>query len=449
MKKLFYVSGSALFLGFLLLFLSACTDSKNTIESTPIEIAYTVTDVSDYNGADGAIVLEISGGTPPYTYQWSNGETTQNIQDIPAGWYTVVVVDACNQRKSVDIEVKQPIPEALSLTFDVLHVTTKGANNGSIDLKVSGGVPPYNYNWSNGATTEDINNLQAGTYTVIVTDALDSLTTDSVKIMEPSATSIIIQYEISAPEAENVANGSIDIHVTGGVPPYSYLWSNGSSDEDLHGIQAGEYTIAVTDKNGQTASSEIIVSGPIITDAEGNEYHCIKIGEQVWMRENMRTTKSPDGIKIQSFCYADNEENQTVYGRLYTWDAAMNGSTSEKAQGICPDGWHIPSDGEWQTLEMQLGMTTDQARMINTWRGAPVGKKLLHGGESGYEAMLSGRRSSSGTFSLLNEFEYVWTSTEYGTCAWRRCLNVNSDEVGRWNTFPKTYAFSVRCIKNK
>ncbi len=443
------ISNSALFISYLLFFFSACTNSNNTIDGIPLEITCTVTHVSNYRGSDGAITLDISGGTPPYSFQWSNGETTKNIQGVQAGLYTIVVVDADNQRKSVDIEVKQPLPDALSLTFRVLHVTTKDGNNGSIDLMVSGGVPPYKYNWSNGATTEDINNLTAGMYTVVVTDAIDSMITDSVKIMEPSSTSIVIQYEIAPPDAENTPNGSIDLQVTGGVPPYSYSWSTGSQAEDLTGIQAGDYTITVTDKNGQTASLDISVSGPIVTDADGNRYRCVKIGEQIWMLENMRTTKSAAGKGVESFCYADNEANEAIYGRLYTWDAAMNGSTLEKAQGICPDGWHIPTDNEWQTLEMQLGMTPDEAGMINTWRGAPVGKKLLQGGDSGFEAMLSGRRSSSGTYSLLNEFEYIWTSTEYGNYAWRRCLRADSDAVGRWNTFPKTYAFSVRCIKNQ
>jgi len=126
----------------------------------------------------------------------------------------------------------------------------------------------------------------------------------------------------------------------------------------------------------------------------------------------------------------------------------MNGSTAEKKQGICPVGWHIPSDEEWKTLEMYLGMTRQEADMSNTWRGQGVGTKLGKGGESGYEAIYAGRMTSYGTYSLLNQYEYVWTSTESGQDAWRRCLEKGVSTVGRWNTFPKTYAFSVRCIKD-
>lgn len=86
--------------------------------------------------------------------------------------------------------------------------------------------------------------------------------------------------------------------------------------------------------------------------------------------------------------------------------------------------------------------------MANTWRGAGVGTKLGKGGDSGYEALYSGRRTNFGSYSLLNMYEYVWTSTEAGANAWRRCLEAGVSTVGRWDTFPKNYAFSVRCVKD-
>jgi uncharacterized protein (TIGR02145 family) len=86
---------------------------------------------------------------------------------------------------------------------------------------------------------------------------------------------------------------------------------------------------------------------------------------------------------------------------------------------------------------------------VNVWRGSPAGTMMKAGGESGYEAHMAGRRSSGGAFSLMGRMEYMWTSTEYGTSlAWRRCLDAQSPAVGRWNTFPKSYAFSVRCVKD-
>jgi uncharacterized protein (TIGR02145 family) len=170
------------------------------------------------------------------------------------------------------------------------------------------------------------------------------------------------------------------------------------------------------------------------------------------MKENLRVTHAPDGDTIVSYCYDNDTAYAHTYGWLYTWDAAMNGSVFESAQGICPDGWHIPSDDEWKVLEIYLGMSQEEADMENEWRGTGVGAKLRKGGSSGYEALYSGGRSFTGRYSYLGENEYIWTSTEYSAnpfYAWRRCLRTTTDEVGRWNTFQKTYAFSVRCVKDE
>ena len=124
-------------------------------------------------------------------------------------------------------------------------------------------------------------------------------------------------------------------------------------------------------------------------------------------------------------------------------------SEDEEAQGICPCGWHIPDDDEFKQLEISLGMTREEADMDNTWRGDDVGKQLLNGGTSGYNALLSGRRTSTGKYDLLNSYEYMWTSSEAGSYAWRRCLRAGDSNVGRWNTFPKSYAFSIRCVRDR
>jgi uncharacterized protein (TIGR02145 family) len=263
---------------------------------------------------------------------------------------------------------------------------------------------------------------------------------------------LMLDYTVKDVSAYGKSDGSIDLTVSGGVLPYQYDWSNGSVEEDIDSLTAGIYKVTVTDAIDSSATDSIMVNQPdppnTVTDIEGNNYPIVRIGSQKWMGKNLRVTKDPEGTPINSYCYDDNPQFEDKYGRLYTWDVAMNGSVIEMAQGICPDGWHIPSDEEWKTLEIYLGMTQEEADMVNIWRGEGVGTSLIEGGASGYEARLSGRRTSSGSYMLLDRYEYVWTSTEYGDNAWRRCLNGLDSRVGRWNTFPKTYGFSVRCIKN-
>jgi len=198
-----------------------------------------------------------------------------------------------------------------------------------------------------------------------------------------------------------------------------------------------------------------------ITDSrDGRVYRVVKIGEQWWMQENLnignriQSNQAPsDNGSIEKYCYNNLDSLCNIYGGLYRWDEMMDYNTTDagnpgKTRGICPSGWHIPTDEEWKELEMHLGMSQAEAGLVNVWRGTGVGTSLRAGGSSGYEALYCGRCSSSGSFSLGDEYEYVWTATDYGSDAWRRCLSKYADDVGRWNTFPKTYAFSVRCIKD-
>ena len=247
-------------------------------------------------------------------------------------------------------------------------------------------------------------------------------------------------------------DGFVELDVTGGIPPYAYRWSNGKTTKDIDDLKAGVYSVMVVDAVDSTATGSTVVKQPIpdnvVIDKDGNIYTSVAIGDQIWMQQNLRVTVAPDSTPVTSYAYNNEEENAKTYGRLYSWDVAMNGSTAEKAQGICPTGWHIPSDGEWKTLEMYLGMSQAEADITNNWRGHDVGTKLSAGGGSGYEALYSGRGINGDYYGLLNQFEYVWTSSEYGQYAWRRCLQKGVSTVGRYNTFPKTYLFSVRCIKD-
>ena len=198
----------------------------------------------------------------------------------------------------------------------------------------------------------------------------------------------------------------------------------------------------------------------IVDNRDQHIYKVVKIGQQWWMQENLNTgiringnSHQTDNGMIEKYCYNNNEDNCNLYGALYSWDEMMDYSPSDEGNpgttsGICPAGWSVPTDDEWKELEMYLGMTRAEADMVNTWRGTGVGTKLRSGGSSGYEALYAGRVSSSGFYYLLGLYEYVWTSTEYEDYAWRRCLSISADNVGRWNTFPKNYGFSVRCIKD-
>jgi len=189
---------------------------------------------------------------------------------------------------------------------------------------------------------------------------------------------------------------------------------------------------------------------------DGQEYPTVLIGSQCWMAKNLNVgtmltngseTATNNGI-IEKFCYNNDTTYCDNFGALYTWDEMMLYTDQESTQGICPNGWHIPSDQEWITLEVALGMDPTTASIANNWRGTDQGTQLKVGGSSGYDAKLSGRAIPNGNFDVLGQYEYMYSSTSYGNNAWRRCLRTGDATVGRWNTFPKTYGLSVRCVKN-
>ena len=194
----------------------------------------------------------------------------------------------------------------------------------------------------------------------------------------------------------------------------------------------------------------------LIDNRDGKKYPTLLIGDQCWMAVNLdlgsmiingSQTSSDNGV-IEKFCYNNDANNCKVYGGLYHWNEMMNYTTIESTQGICPVGWHIPSDNEWISLEIALGMHPTTAHLENSWRGTDEGKKMIEGGSSGFNALLSGNAVEGGFFNSIGEFSYLHSSTQYGQFAWRRCLSKFYDQVGRFNSFPKSYYLSVRCVKD-
>lgn len=139
--------------------------------------------------------------------------------------------------------------EVPAITASVDEASCEDASDGAIDINVSGGTAPYTYSWSNGATTEDLNGVAAGTYTVVVTDA-NGCTQDASITIGVSVNPVSVAATITPATNAAIADGAIDITVTGGVPPYTFAWSNGATTEDLSGIAPGTYELTIIDDAG-------------------------------------------------------------------------------------------------------------------------------------------------------------------------------------------------------
>jgi hypothetical protein len=279
------------------------TDSKGctktlavsiTEPSNGINTSTSVTNVTCKGSATGAINLTVSGGASPYTYSWTGGATTQDITNRVAGSYTVTVTDdnGCTATKTATITEPSTV---LSLSATTTNIQCYGEDDGAIDLSVSGGTSPYTYKWNNNATCQDRTGLTAGTYSVTVTDNKGCTATGSYTISQPTS-GITVSGVITHVSCNNGNNGAINITVSGGSSPYSYNWYNGSSwcnnnnnssSQDRSNLDAGNYTVKVTDSKGcsktmtftvtePTSISGSISVSPIVTVNTGSSYTIYK-----------------------------------------------------------------------------------------------------------------------------------------------------------------------------
>jgi hypothetical protein len=213
------------------------------------DISGVVSNASSAVATDGAIDLSVSGATPGYSYLWSNGAATQDLTAIPTGTYCVTVTDSIGCTDTMCFFVDSNIiATPMVVTASLSHLACFGDNSGAIDLTVSGGIPPYTFNWSNGATTEDLTSISGGVYTVTINDNDTAVFIDSFTVNQPAE--IIIVGSITPPTSGSSSDGAIDVTTSGGQPSYSFSWSNGALTEDLLNIGVGTYTLTVTDSAG-------------------------------------------------------------------------------------------------------------------------------------------------------------------------------------------------------
>lgn len=152
--------------GKILYFIECCEEDECDLSALSV-----VTDVKCFGSSTGMINVSVSGGTAPFTFIWNTGATTEDLENVPAGEYSVTIYDAEQCQFILDeIMVLQPA-SGISASRVVTHISAYGANDGAIDVTVSGGTVPYAYLWNNGATTQDLSDLGPGTYSVVITDA--------------------------------------------------------------------------------------------------------------------------------------------------------------------------------------------------------------------------------------------------------------------------------------
>ena len=245
-----------------------CTNSElSVVISSPPQIQLSSTLTSS------SIDLSVTGGTPGYTYSWSNGATTEDLTNLSPGTYTVVVTDqnGCTETASYTVQNQNPV---LSVNWAISNILCFGDQNGMINLTVAGGNAPYNVSWSgpvsgNPAGNEIANsggsyliaNMPAGTYTLTITDSNGNSTNISATISQPSAIQVAAAA-VTGVACNGNSTGAINLTVSGGTGAYTYLWSNGATTEDISSLPSATYNVTVTDANGCTVQASTTITQP-------------------------------------------------------------------------------------------------------------------------------------------------------------------------------------------
>ncbi len=244
-----------------------------TVTQPPLLVTTdSVTNVKCAGGNAGSINLTVNGGTQPYVFSWNNGSTTQNIGGLVAGVYSVTVVDAhgCSNQLTISVNTSYTLVINTAATN-----ATCGNNNGFATVAVTGGSGSYSYLWGNGATTDTIGGLAAGVYNVTVTDLIGGCIRASF-VAVSNVTPISISDSITNVNCVTGVNGRISLTVSGGTPPYTYLWSNGATTSIDSNLVAGAYSVTVRDSSGCSANAgfNVRTSSGIALTITTQDAHC-------------------------------------------------------------------------------------------------------------------------------------------------------------------------------
>ncbi|MDQ3108977.1 MAG: gliding motility-associated C-terminal domain-containing protein, partial [Bacteroidota bacterium] len=285
-------------------------------DPNPMIIAPVIT-ATTCGQCNGSATLNVSGGTAPYTYLWSNGAPTSSVNGLCAGVYTVLVSDnaGCSMTFNITISSSGGPTAANPST---VNVSCNGICDGSISVAPTGGILPYTYLWlPGGQTTSSVSNLCAGTYTVQVRDSAGCTLTQSFVLTSPSA---IVPNQLITNTNCGVCSGSIALSPTGGTGPYTYSWApGGQTTATINGLCAGLFTVTITDANGCTQTQAIPVSN---------------------LNSGMTVTAIATGESCNSSCNGSATVTVTGGNSPYTYNWS-NAAINDTLNGLCAGNYIV------------------------------------------------------------------------------------------------------------
>lgn len=296
---------------------------------------------STCGASNGAISVNVTGGTAPYRYSWNNGDTVSANNNLPSGTYIVTVSDAGNCSTFQAINITDAGAPTVTVS-SIKNVACNSDTSGSISITVTGGSLPYKYAWSNTATTQNINDLSAGPYQVSVSDASGCTIIKSMNITEPAPLSLTTNSIFAGCGS---SDGGANVSVAGGTKPYMYNWSTGSTISSISNLAVGTYSVTVTDSNACATDALVSVSnasGPLVTLDSVVNFNCVTktLGDII--------TNATGGTPPYSYAWTNGASTQNIYnlssgnyGLTVTDAVGCAGSASAKITTALPQGVSI------------------------------------------------------------------------------------------------------------
>ncbi len=311
---------------------NGCSVTENAYVSQAIQIMVNTNSYRHHPCLqnDGAMMAFGSGGTPPYSYLYSNGATGQSQTGLSSGYYTVSVTDAngCSGTGYGYVATTTPVNVTYTTTLSSCTAAT-----GSATLTISGGQAPYTTSWSTfpAQTGTTANNLASGFHSFLVTDANGCTRSGTVNI--PPVNTVALNVTGSNATCA-LSNGSINLTPSGGTAPYTYLWNTGATTASLSGLAAGFYSVTVTDANGchTVKTRQVGTSSPVHVGLVTTPASCI------FANDGTAVATPTGGTAPYAYSWSNGQSTATATGlgegtySVYVTDA--NGCTASEQTGV-------------------------------------------------------------------------------------------------------------------
>ncbi len=269
------------------------TDANNTtVNTSPLTIAQpdaltvqvdAVTDILCGDEATGAVNISVSGGKAPYSYIWSNGSINQNLDQVPAGEYTLEIMDA-NACFTEITAIVQNAPNSLQVTnVSISNASAYLANDGSITLNITGGSSPYDITWTKLSNNEilegqeSISNLSSDLYQVSIKDINGCSITEIYEVVQPD----IVEDTIVHPSCSDNSDGSISLLVNQGDGDYTYLWNTGATTNAISNLQSGNYSVTITGFENGPLTRSYVLEEPLALEVDLGETKTLCSGQEL------------------------------------------------------------------------------------------------------------------------------------------------------------------------